>query len=136
MARVYSRAGLNPPLDSAGGSRGGADVAAAAGGGGGGTLFDALAAQTVASIQEAEIQDILRRAAAVFSINHPWACAARIRRLPACAAARRLLRFPGRSAAPGPVQGLSPAPPRSPACPLSIREDFSLPLLAGWPAGW
>lgn len=52
MARVYSRAGLNPE-----------DPAAAEGSGSGGagaTLFDALARQAVARIEAAELQDVLR----------------------------------------------------------------------------
>ena len=58
VARVYSRCGLNPEAPPAAGREG---VAGGSGGGGGGvSLFDALAAQTVARIQGADIQDILR----------------------------------------------------------------------------
>ncbi len=54
MARVYSRAGLNPehPAAAAPGDGGG--------GGGGATLFDALARQAVAGIGGADLQDVLR----------------------------------------------------------------------------
>jgi hypothetical protein len=57
VARVYSRCGLNPEAPPAAGREG---EAGGSGGGGGVSLFDALAAQTVARIQGADIQNILR----------------------------------------------------------------------------
>jgi hypothetical protein len=55
VARVYSRCGLNPEAPAAG-----REVEEGGAGGSGVSLFDALAAQTVARIQGADIQDILR----------------------------------------------------------------------------
>lgn len=80
MARVYSRCGLNPTAEEAAAasaatscrdvSVGGAatvdssssaeDGGGGADGGGGVTLFDALARQTVARIEGADLQDVLR----------------------------------------------------------------------------
>ena len=56
VARVYSRCGLNPEAPPAAGR----EVEEGGAGGSGVSLFDALAAQTVARIQGADIQDILR----------------------------------------------------------------------------
>lgn len=89
IARVYSRCGLNPPAPAAepaaasqdgGGFEGSAssgsplgdgDAAQDGGSSGGATLFDALARQTVACIQGADLQDILRCAAAAAAAPLP-----------------------------------------------------------------